>query len=162
MAKIANKVKGTSIVTFSFSDGQTVVADLTTFPEEIVMQLAVHGMSQKGGDSYASANDNGLTIADCADGVRDIIGNLASGVWSAAGGSGSSINAEAMSRITGESLEACAEVIAAMDEDEVKALLKRADMKAMVARIKAERAEVRADAAAGDADASDLAGLFNK
>ena len=161
MAKIATKTPGATGVTFLFSNGETVVADVAALPSDMILRLAIHGMSQKGGDSYASANDKGLTLAECAEGVRDIVANLANGIWSAAGGTGSSINAEALSRITSEDMDACVKAIDGMSEDARKELIKRPDMKAAIARIKAERAEARADDTAA-VDSSDLNGLFNK
>jgi len=160
MAKIATKKVDGSVVTWTFVDGGIVAIDVTELPREMLVRLAAHGMSQKGGDSYASASDKGLTIGDCSDGVADIIENLRNGVWSATGGSGTSILAEALAELTGESVDAAVTLIASKDDAWKKGLAKRPDIKAVVARIKAERAQAKADGVS-DGDADDLTDLFS-
>lgn len=51
----AKKVVGPESVTFTFSNGQTVVADLNRIPDETRIRLELHGIAQKVGDSYAGA-----------------------------------------------------------------------------------------------------------
>jgi len=127
----------------------------------MIRRLALHGLSQKAGDSYASANDKGWTIDDCRDNVADVFDHLRNGIWSTGGDrSGNAIIVEALSRLTGNDTEACREVYQTMTEDEQKDLAKRPDVKAMVAQIKAERAQARADGMTGSDDSSDLMGLF--
>ncbi len=159
MAKIAKKEITENGVVFSFANGEVVLATVAAMPEEILYRLAIHGLSQKLGDSYASAGDKGLTVADCADGVRDILRNLTEGIWSASGGTGSSILAEALAALTGKELGECAKILTAMPDDAKKALAKRDDVKAAVAEIKAARARAKlAGQSGGDID--DLTGLF--
>lgn len=161
---IAKKVvdEETGTVTFAFTNGRKLVADVNRMPRDIVNRLALHGISQKGGDSYASANEKGWTIDDCFDEATRVIENLYNGIYNAkGGGSGTTILAEALARVTGETVEEAAAVIAGMSEDQVKDLGKHVDIKAAVLKIKAERAAERARGAEGGS-ATDLAGLFNK
>ena len=161
--KIATKTDAGSSAIFTFANGEVVTCDVETLPHDMLIQLAVHGMKQKGGDSYAGADEKGLSVADCAAGVREIWAGLQKGVWSQAGGSGVNINAEALARVTGEDIADCVRIIAGMDKAAIKELVKRPDMKAAILAIKVERAAARADAAkGGDVDSSDLGALFKK
>lgn len=164
MAKIADKMVDVArrAVVFSFVNGETVTARLDDLPQEMRDRLALHGMSQKGGDAYASAGDKDMSVADCADAVRSIVGNLQAGVWSAGrtAGPGGAV-AEALMRLTGRSAEEVAEVLASMSKEGLAELKRRPDMKAELARIAAERAEAKARATAGGAGTGDdLGALF--
>lgn len=159
MAKIAKKEIQARSVTFTFTNGSEVFCPLATLPEEIRDRLAVHGLSQKLGDSYASAGDKGMTLDDCAAGVRDIYQNLQNGIWSAGGGSGVSILAEALARVVGESVEAAILIIQEKGDEWKKGLAKRDDIKSAVADIRAERAKAKlAGQSGGSVD--DLKELF--
>ena len=161
MAKIAKKVVHFDIgqVEFEFVNGEVVIGTLSDFPAEMVTRLATHGLSQKLGDSYASAGDKGMTVEGCAQGVRDIIANLHQSVWSAGGGSGTSILAEALARLTGQSVPDCTAILQAKGKDFAKELGKRKDVKSAVADIRAERLRAKSDATP-DGDAADLNELF--
>lgn len=159
MSKIAKKVLVDGGVRFEFADGSEMVAKLRDLPQEIVDRLAIHGLSQKIGDSYAGANDKGWSVADCRDQALNVLNNLIDGVFNAGGGSTGGILAEAVAALTGKDLDEVREVIRAMSEDQVKALRKRVDVKAEVARIQAERAQARAASQSGG-DATDLEDLF--
>ena len=158
MAKIAKKVLGTDGVDFEFANGNILTAHLGSIPEHIITRLAVHGLSQKIGDSYASANEKGWTIQECHERATEVLQTLIEGNWSASGGSGINILVEAVARITGLDIDLCAMRIGNMTDAQQKELAKRADVKAMVATIKAERAKAKVKD--GDTDASDLADLF--
>lgn len=159
MAKIATKAVSEAGVTWTFTNGRVVSVDVTTLSAAMQLRLAVHGMSAKGGDSYASAGDKGMTLADCADGVEDIIANLRNEIWSASGGSGISILAEALARVVGESVEAAVLIINEKGDEWKKGLAKRDDIKSAVADIRAERAKAKlAGQSGGSVD--DLKELF--
>ncbi len=161
--KIAKKEVGENGVKFTFSNGSIVKATLSGIPQEMLKRLAIHGLSQKLGDSYASANDKGWSVQDCADGVAEILSGLRAGIWSQSGGSGVNILAEAIARMLDKTAEECATILAAMSDDDRKETAKRDDVKAMVATIKAERAKARlaATPGAGD-DVDDLQEMFTK
>ena len=160
MGKIATKVKLVAGVRFNFSNGERVDVDVTQFPEDIQTKLAIHGLSQKLGDSYASANDKGMSIQDCVDGVNEIVRNLANGEWAASGSRGVSIMAEAMSVLLDKDLRQCADAIAGMTDTQRGELSKRPDIKAEVAKIKAERARAKLDTTPGGDDIDTLLDMF--
>lgn len=164
MARIANKTisTDTNSVQFDFINGTVIKCRLHELPQEMIERLALHGLSQKCGDSYASANDKGWSVDDCADATRDVIGNLIQGVWSASGErGGNAIIIEALSSVTGKTLEECRTVYGAMSEEQQKELAKHPGVKAEVARIKAERAATRA-AGMNGGDNTDLVSMFHK
>lgn len=158
MAKIAKKVIGYNEVIFTFTNGVDLVADLTMLTQDIINRLALHGLSQKLGDSYASANEKGWSVDECYDQAANVFNNLKDGNWAVSGGSGTNILAEAVARITGLDVDECAAKVRGMTDGERKELAKRADVKAVVLDIKAERAKAKVKDT--DADASDLADLF--
>ena len=160
MGKIATKVKLVAGVRFNVSNGETVDVDVTTFPEDIQTKLAIHGLSQKLGDSYASASDKGMSIQDCVDGVNEIVRSMAAGNWSATGSSGVSIMAEAIAVLLDKDIRQCADLIQGMTADERGAMSKRPDVKAEVARIKAARARAKLDTTPGGDDIDTLLDMF--
>jgi hypothetical protein len=160
MSKIAKKVVGESDVTLAFADGVKLVAQLANIPQDIVNRLALHGLSQKLGDSYASAGEKGWSISDCRDEAQRVLDNLIGGVWAAkGGGTGVTILAEALARVAGKAIDEAVDVITGLSDDQRKALEKDARIKAAMLDIKAERAKERAEAMT-DSDASDLTKLF--
>jgi len=131
-------------VKFSFVDGTELVAMLEDIPAEIVSRLAIHGLSQKIGDSYAGD----LSVEESRAVAEGVLQNLTSGLWGVKVSRGGKI-VEALSRVTGKSLEACLEKWNGMDKDAQKAIRKHADIKRVLAEMEAEHA-----------DAPDLKKLF--
>ena len=160
MARIAKKVVGVNGVVFTFANGIELVADLEMLSGDIVKRLALHGLSQKLGDSYASANEKGWSIDECYDQAADVFNNLKLDNWAVSGGSGSNILSEALSRLTGKTVAECATAISILSDDNRKALEKRPDVKAMVLTIKAERAAAKVPVSDGDDDVDTLIDMF--
>jgi hypothetical protein len=63
-------------VTFKFADGGNFVAKLGDMPATIATRLALHGLAQKLGDTYAG------DVESAEAEVRDMYGELANGHWS--------------------------------------------------------------------------------
>lgn len=118
-------------------------------PNTTAGRLALHGASQKVGDSYAGAataskelNISALDYAKQA--VRETIGQLYAGTWRVNAGGGPRVNelAIAISRATGEPLEGEEGTIAlvgAMDEAAVKAWRKKPKIQLELSKIAAEK-----------------------
>lgn len=153
----------TGIITFTFDDKSTESFDLSKVNDATKLRLAMHGASQKIGDSYAGANaaDNPVEYAKTA--VRETIKDLYAGSWRAASGGGPRVSdlAVAFSRASGKPLDACVAFVNGLDDDNKKALRNKAKVKIELAKITAEKAAARlkklSDAASatpeGDADA---------
>ena len=156
MAKIAKKTVLSNGIQIAFTNGTNLTANLDGLDEAIINRLAIHGLSQKLGDSYVSA-DNITEAVAMAEGVWD---GLQAGDWTVKGGSGITLLVEALHRLTGKPIEDCVEAKRAMDDDKLKAVMKAANVKAMIATIQAERAKAKADKAS-ESDTADLDGLFS-
>lgn len=87
------------------------IADL---PEDVVTRLAVHGLSQKLGDSYAGAGKEEQPLVYAAKRVSEVAAQLVAGDWRVTGEGGprETLLAKALARATGQALETCIEVLA--------------------------------------------------
>lgn len=114
-AKVATKTVNleTQTVSWEFTDGTDLSLSLSDLPAEIVTNLALHGLSQKGGDSYSGETDLQVAVAK----VQGVIERLKAGEWRATreGGSGGRISdlAQALAQVTGKSLS---DVVAMLEE----------------------------------------------
>lgn len=156
--KIASKniPEDLSGVGITFTNEEVVTVRLDELSPEIVVQLALHGLSQKLGDSYSGEKD--LVVAKGK--VEAVAKRLREGDWKAVreGSGGGRITdlAKALAVITGRELAEAVEVIEGMGKEEKKALRAHAQIKAELARITAERAAK----AVVDAPEADLGAMF--
>ena len=134
--KIAKKVPFEEGVIFTFIDGTEFVAILDDLPTDIVRRLAIHGMNQKLGDSYAKKE---ISVSEALAGVIDLYGQLQSGVWAnrASGGK----LAIAISRALGESLPDVIRSLAGKSKDEKAEYRKHPQIILELAKMKQEEAE---------------------
>jgi hypothetical protein len=142
-------------VVFSFEDGSSQTFELAK-AEAVIRHLALHGASQKIGDSYAGAGEEADPVAYAKAAVADLIGRLYAGDWrqaSAGGTKRASLLVLAFAEISGQSIEAATEYVEGLADEEKKALNGKPKIKAVVARIKAERAMAAAERAAKAAEA---------
>jgi len=157
-------------VVLQFPDGTKAACNLEDLSPEMVTRLAVHGLSQKLGDSYAGAASEENPLAYAKSRVNDVLAQLASGDWRVTGEGGPKVTllARALARATGKDLSDCVAVIAAHDgdEDEGKAFKKtlrgQPAIKEATAAIKLEDAQKAAKKTAGASDEQeqDLGALF--
>lgn len=158
--KVSKTVSETG-VTFEFHDGETLSANLSELSPDMVNKLAIHGLSQKVGDSYS-----GEDAANCQTIAETTWKALVEGNWStrAGGGGGPRISqlAEALSRATGQEIQDCVAAIADMDDEQKKDLRAHPEIKAILAEIKLEKAKAEAEKAAGEASegGADLGAMF--
>ena len=140
-------------VTFDFGDGTKEVFLLASCPEETRIQLALHGGSQKIGDSYAGAKEAGDVLAYAKQSTRDTIAQLYAGDW-AVRGTGEGIRrasdlATALARISEaqgkpKSVEAWTEYLDKATDEQKAALKSTKAVAAEIAKIVAERAAEKA------------------
>lgn len=132
----------TNELTLGFTSGESVSVKMSDFPDEIVHQLALHGLSQKATDATA-----GKDPEESEERVRAVLSALQAGDWTVRGSGGGSgggagritLLVEAVARIKNIEVEAAKDAVAALSEDQKKALQKAASVKAMVLTIKQER-----------------------
>ena len=132
----------TGIIEFAFQDeGEAIVFDINKMPDNIVANLALHGASQKIGDSYAGANGDYDAARKAA---QTVIGQLVAGDWKAARAAGeprTTLLVEALARATGQTMDKCAAVIGDMEREQRMSLGRHPEMKEAKAVIQLERAK---------------------
>jgi hypothetical protein len=167
--KVARKDYDEEAKVFSivFADGAKAEVALESLPSNIVTLLALHGLSQKLGDSYASVKGDVLAAKNKFEAV---LKQLMAGEWKQAreggeGGSKVTELAEAIARFKSAPIEKANAVVAKATDEQVKAWRANAKIKAIIAEIRAEKAAARAKAAEeaaakdGNTASDDLEGL---
>ncbi len=145
----------TQTIEFTFGDAGSETVALSDLPENIVANLAVHGLSQKLGDSYAGAKSatEGTDIDPdvwAKSQVFSVFDQLKAGNWSTriAGQGGTATDlAKALSEVGKIELETAMEKLADATKEEKAALRKVPEIKAILEALRAERAAAKAKAA---------------
>lgn len=164
-----NAEQNTGVVLFTMDkpanapeDYQPVVHkfDLDKVSQAILVRLALHGASQKIGDSYAGAKDSGEDpIAYAESAVRETIKQLEEGNWSVTrtgtGAPRTSMLAQALAAVKGITLEAAIDAVSELNDDDKKTLQQNKKIAAKIAGLKAEQALARAKAAEAAAEKED-------
>lgn len=120
-------------------DFRTGATRLFTVPEEMLLQFASHGASQKLGDSYAGLEK----VEDAVIAVDDMIDRLYDGQWAQkreGGMAGVSVLLEALVRFTGKGTEEIRRFLAGKTHAEKLALRNNPKVKPIVQEIEDERA----------------------
>lgn len=172
MAKKTTSLE-TQTVSFDFEDGKDpVVLELSKCSKEMIVQLALHGASQKGGDSYASAKKTcaGTDIDPVvwsraqAQGVVDQIYANDWTVRTPGAGAVTDLATALAEAVTCEVSEAVERLTTESKEGRAE-LRKHPKIKAILDRIKLERQKAKAAASAkaakGAAEDDSLAGFMS-
>jgi hypothetical protein len=153
--KVAEKSYDEDEGSFSivFSDGSESEVSLDSLPANIVKLLALHGLSQKLGDSYASVKGN---VAEAKEKYEGVLTQLRAGEWrkTRAEGEGTTKVTElaaAIARFRNAPIEKANAVIAAATPEQKKAWQANAQIKAIIATIRAEKAAAKAAKAGAEA-----------
>ena len=163
--KMATRKKGDSAVTFVFEqEAGEVIARLEDMSEDMVKQLATHGLNQKIGDSFAGA----LTPQSAYERAQDTLDMLLDGKWVTGKKTGGTNDlVEALHRETGEPIDLCREKLAGASKEMVAKFKAHPALQKHLAAIGAERAMAKAKAAEEKARSqheefgTDLSGLFD-
>ena len=164
--KVASKNIGDNGVTIEFANGHELVMDLSAFTPEIVTQLALHGLSQKVGDSYSGVKGDVEEAIGLATGVFTRLQNgefRASREGSGGGGRVSDL-ARALAKVAGVELSDAVAKLAEMDKEGKKGLkdnihIQKALNEIAEEKLKAKQAEL--DAKVAEADPGDLTAMFS-
>lgn len=155
--KTEKKIEG-DIISVKFIETQEELSvNINDIPAETISRLAMHGLSQKLGDSVAGVDGSEMLAR-----MTGVAEDLKAGNWSvrvAASGPRTTQLAEALAAATGKTLEEAAAKIETMDDDAKKGLRAHAQIKVQLANIKARKATEaaeKAQAAVGDAPALDI------
>lgn len=139
---------------------EVIAFDLTKVDQNTLLRLALHGASQKIGDSYAGAKESGEDpIKYAHEAVSETIKQLYEGKWSVTRtGSGAprvSILVMAYARVKGITEDQALELLGDLSDDDKKELQKNKKIAAAIALIRAEQAAERAKKAAEAAEKED-------
>jgi hypothetical protein len=110
-------------VTWYFANGATRTAKLDTYAGGIQASFALHGISQKLGDCYASSDDADAALAAWDELQEQLLG----GAWekptrAGSGGSDGGLLAQAVAQVLGCSVKDAKEALDAMSAKERKAM----------------------------------------
>lgn len=140
-------------VAFSRDDETFFVGSLAELSDTIVTQLALHGLNQKGRDSYAGDRDNAEAH------VKRVWEGLIEGNWTVRGeGGGPRMTqlARAVAAFLNKDEDDVAAKLADMDKEEKKAFAAHPGVAAELAKIKAADAAAKAEKAAKAAEGADI------
>lgn len=121
-------------VTFEFANGDTLVIGLSALGENMVTRLALHGVAQKVGDSYANA----ISVDEAIANATEAVDKLRRGDWTTKASGG--ILAIALARVAGRSIAEAQAVLEKMDKKAKAALGKSDAILTAIAEIRKERA----------------------
>jgi hypothetical protein len=124
--------------------------DLRKLPENMQQQLMVHGFHAKGGDKFSKNTSGTFTGAMAL--TQACYESLMEGDWNMKGAERSSDLLAALMEATGRTEDECRDKLSAMTKDQKKELSGHNQIKAIMARLAAERAEEKARKAAESAE----------
>lgn len=150
-SKVARKDYDLATETFTiiFLDNETapttISVKLDEFSPQIQTNLALHGLAQKLGDSFASAGGEVETAKELFFATLE---TLRSGEWAKAReGDGTRLNEliDAIARIKGVAVEKAQAAVAKATEEQLKNWKNAKAVKAVIAEMRAEKARAKAD-----------------
>ena len=136
--------KGT--VFFILGNGMKASLSLKDLSPEMVERLAIHGLSQKGGDA-ASGMSKARDFAGALSAISTTLDNLRNGLWSSRTGGGTSDLVLALAKLKGVSEEDAAAAVFKATEEQLKELRKHPAVKEAIAKLQAARANEQAKGA---------------
>ncbi len=137
---IAKKLTDDMSITFIWADETSENIALDLFPQAIIDRAAIHGFSQKLGDSYSGITN----VPEAKIAMHGVLASLVAGDWNRKGGSTGGIWVEALARATGETIEAALEAWDKMTDAVQAATKKHPDLIKAQAEIGLERAQAKA------------------
>lgn len=163
--KTVNEAEGK--VSIEFTNGKTVECSLTELNEKVRNRAALHGLSQKGGDSYAGAESADEAYAAAVATFTGLKGENGEWATRGVGEGGTTILVEALFRVSeheGRTMEECTAIVAEMSDDQKDGVKAIPGIKAAMDAISAERAAARAEKSKKDAAEKpfDYSSLFGK
>lgn len=131
-------------VLITFGEGDVLEACLDDMPEDIRQRLALHGLAQKIGDSYAGVAD----AEKARQNAEAVLARLKAGEWSARSGDGSGRGpsasvrelAQAISKVKNIDFEIALEKVQALDRKARNALRNHPQIMREIARIRSKEA----------------------
>ena len=127
-------------VRFDFNNGETFTVTLDDIVQwNLLERFALHGVSQKLGDSYASQKD----VGDAVEAFISTLNQVKSGKWSeggeGGGGAGLSILVKALVEATGQTVEAVRATLDTLSQKEKLVLRADPALQPIIQRLEAEK-----------------------
>ena len=140
----------TGTVKFELGNGKHIQVKLSDMPAAIVTQLALHGLSQKIGDSAAGFSKD-KDYAGALEAMTRVANNLVEGKFNGdrEGNSREDLIA-AIAKIKKVDVEVARRTIDKATKEQIETLQKHPAIKAEIAKIKADRLAKAAEGAEGD------------
>ncbi len=133
-------------VQFLFGNGSRLELGLDAVPAATLEDLALHGLSQKGGDATSGfSKDRDFTGAYGA--VATVLDNLRNGVWTSRAGSSTADIVVAIARILKIDEEAAQKKVDTATEEQLTAIRKNPQIREVITKLQAERAKEAAKSA---------------
>jgi len=172
--KIASKSIDGTVLTIDFNDAQVdnLIVDYNSFSDEMKMNLGLHGLSQKIGDSYSGAGGN---VAEAAKLAGVVASRLSTDQWRVQAEGGTKTPLEVIVALfrfmersgDAKTMEDCTDAVIALQESDAavkeetgksggKIRGLRQQLNEIIQEIRLEKAKEKTPAAGVDA-----AGLFN-
>ena len=139
--KIASKTVVGTTLTFAWADESTTVVNLEDFSPELIERAAMHGLSQKLGDSYSGIKN----VDDAQFAMREVIESLSAGDWNRKGEAAGGVWIEAIVQASGQAIADVVAKWAEMDDAAKAAVKKNPQVKLAKAMIDAAKAQAKAD-----------------
>lgn len=152
MAKLKTVTQVDNGLRIEWGDGEVSVMTLDELPDNIIGDLAIHGLKQKTMDAHAGGLKEHGTIAGCRAESEKVYDALVAGIWSA-GRTTSGWILQAIAEVFETTVEEAAARWAELDDETRKAV--RAD-----SRIKLWKAQHDAERAADAKPSETVANLF--
>lgn len=125
-----------------WTDNEVVKVRLDGFSENMLAQLALHGLKQKVMDA---TNTRAESLDEAKDLAQATIGQLQAGEWTRRAEGTGGILVQALHRATGRSLDECRAATKALSAKKKRELEKVPEVAAAIAAIHEERAKAAAD-----------------
>jgi hypothetical protein len=146
-------------VIFVLGNGVKVRACLDDYSDAIRHKLALHGLSQKIGDS-ASGCAKDRDFSGAFGNMQTVEDNLRNDTWASRAGGGTSDLVAVLAELQGATLEDAQAAVDKMDEEQLKAVRSNPQVKSAIAELVAARAKEAAKNAAPLDEL--LKGIFSK
>ena len=143
----------------TLGNGLTVQVTLSELKPEMIERLALHGLSQKLGDSTSSFS-KAEDFHGAFGAMQTTADNLLAGVWSSRGGSGTSDLVAALAELQDLDVDDVQTAVDAMDDEQLAQVRKHPQVKLKIAEIQKRRLEAAAATAPSLEDL--MAGLVRK
>lgn len=133
-------------VQFHLGNGAKLSLSLDELKPETVEQLALHGLSQKGGDACSGMSKD-RDFAGAYGAIQTVLDNLRNGLWSSRAGSSTSDLVTVLAKILGIEEEEAQLKVDRANEEQLSAIRKNPQVKAAIAKLQEARAKEAAKSA---------------